>query len=312
MKLIFLGTPELAVPTLEKLHKEFTIIAVVTPPDKATGRSKKIIPCPIAEAAHNWGLPLFQPNKLDEVFIEELKALNADYFLTFAYGKIFPKDFLTITHKGGLNIHPSLLPAYRGASPLQQAILDGKKESGISLQKVALEVDSGDIIASVPFEILEKDDIISIEEKVSMLASDLATTSLKAITRLESCAIPQDETLASYCKKFVKQDGIIDWKQSAFAIFCQIRAFRKWPVATTTLDGKKLFIHEADYLDNGITNKNPGKVIAAGTQGLQIACGTGILSITTLQIQGKREMNVKDFLNGYRNMHEKVLGEELS
>jgi len=309
MKLIFLGTPQIAVKTLDALASHFDIVCVITATDKPVGRSGALEPSPVSEKALSLGLNCIKPEKLDHSVVTYLKSLDADYFVTFAYGKIFKPEFLTIAKSGGINIHPSLLPEYRGASPMQQAIADGKKKSGITVQKIVLEVDSGDVLDTVNFDINDDDDIVSVEKLVSELASELIVKVLKAMQAADICGVKQDESKAVYCRKIEKADGVIDWSDSAYTIFNAVRAYTSWPVCSTVVDGKKLNIVKASVIKLEDTGRaKPGTVLYA-EHGIVVQCGElSALKIVRLQLQGKNILDAKDFINGFRDLQGRVLG----
>lgn len=308
MKIIFFGTPELAVPTLKKISASHDVVAVVTQPDTLFGRKQILTPAPIAEAAKELGLTVLKPEKLTDEIREQLLKLNADLFVTFAYGKIFKAEFLKICPKGGVNIHPSLLPLYRGASPIQSALLNGESRSGISVQQIALEVDSGDILKCEDFSIQPDDDAVTIEEKVAVLASDLIESVLNEIENGTSTSTKQDSSKATFCRMISKNDGNIDWNTNVNSVFNKVRAFAKWPIASTMLDGKKLNIHKAGISNMENSGTPCGTVICADKKkGIHIQCADGVLEIKELQLAGKNKLKAVDFLNGYRNLAGKCL-----
>ena len=308
MKIIFFGTPELAIPVLKKISESHDVVMVVTQPDTLFGRKQILTPSPIAKTAEELGLSVLKPEKLTDEVRKQLQALNADLFVTFAYGKIFKAEFLKICPKGGINIHPSLLPLYRGASPIQSALLAGEERSGISIQQIALEVDSGDILKNEEFLISPDDNAITIEEKVAVQAADLIASVLAEIENGTSQSEKQDSSKATFCKMISKEDGNIDWNSDVNSIFNKIRAFAKWPTASTMLDGKKLNIHKAVISNLENSDAHAGTVICADKKnGIHIQCGNGVLEIKELQLAGKNKLKATDFLNGYRNLAGKSL-----
>lgn len=308
MKIIFFGTPELAIPTLKKISASHDVVMVVTQPDTLFGRKQILTPSPIAVAAEELKFPILKPEKLTDEVRVQLSNLNADLFVTFAYGKIFKAEFLKICPNGGINIHPSLLPLYRGASPIQSAILNGETRSGISVQKIALEVDSGDILKCEDFSIQPEDDAISIEKKVAIQACDLIESVLNEIEAGTSKCTEQDSSKATFCRMISKNDGNIDWNANVNSIFNKVRAFAKWPVASTILDGKKLNIHKADISNMENSGTPCGTVICANKQkGIHVQCADGVLEIKDLQLAGKNKLGAVDFLNGYRDLAGKCL-----
>lgn len=311
MKIIFFGTPLLAVPVLRKLKEQHDILTVVTQPDSPVGRKRILTPSPIAEFAEKNGLKIIKPEKLDADFIAYLTSLQADLFVTFAYGKIFKDEILTVTKMGGINVHPSLLPKFRGASPIQSAILNGEKKSGITIQKIALKVDCGKIIVSEKFEITEEDDAVSIEKLVAEKAVPLVEKALTLLEQNSNVGQEQDNEKASYCHIIKKEDGIINWQDSNISILNKIRAYIKWPIASTFLNTKRLNIYKAKISSlppPSNVKLFPGTIICADKKrGIHVLCGEGTLEIEVLQIAGKNKLNAAEFINGYQGLDGKIL-----
>lgn len=310
MKIIFLSTAEIAVETLYNLLKFHDLAAVVTQPDAPKGRSKKLEPSIIAEVAAQENILLFKPEKLDNDLIEELKKLNADIFVTFAYGVILRENFFSITKYGGINIHPSLLPLLRGPSPIQSAIMSGMSVSGITIQKVALKVDSGDILYQENFDILPEDDAITLEKKVSSLAGKAIIKVLSDFENNKLNPIKQNNKEATYCKLLKKEDGLINWNNDADTIINKIRACVKWPVAYTFIDNKRINIYKAticeDFLFEPYRDFENGKIVFTDKKhGLIVKTLDSLVRIELLQLSGKKIIGSKEFLNGYRNLEEK-------
>ena len=313
--------------TLNKIDKSHhKIVAVVTHNDKPHGRKHELIETPVAKEARNLSLPLFKTDKMDPELVSELKSLNADLFVVFAFGVIFKEDFLKSTRFGGINIHPSLLPQYRGASPLQKAILDGLKESGITIQTVDLKVDSGDIILQKKFNISDNDDIISLENKVSDISANMV---LDALEKYDLMFKKQDETLVSYCRMIKKEDGLIDWNNDAISINNKVRAFMKWPIAHSFINNKRINIYKSIPLTNAISisedlkmwrsedgvikigerksdNLKPGSLgLSDKHNGIIVKCGKGVLSIQELQVEGRKRVGWKEFIVGHLDINTK-------
>lgn len=300
MKLIFMGTPQIAVRTLEALAAEHDVVAVVTRSDKPVGRSKEPVPSPVAAAALRMGIDTYKPEVIDSGLIDSLKKYGADYFVTFAYGKILKQEFFDVALNGGLNIHPSMLPDLRGASPLQSALLAGYVKTGITIQKIVLKVDAGDIVAQKDLDINGMD-IIELEDYTSGAAAGYIVETLADIKNITP--IPQNESRATYCKMINKEDGLIDWDLESGAILNKIRAFADWPGAYTFLDGKKLTVYKAVQTECAGGMGGAGEVVSADAAGgLVVKCGRGALKIEVLQLEGKNRLGAREFLNGYRNM----------
>ena len=313
MKIIFLGSPQYAVSTLAALNHHHEIVAVITRHDKPVGRKKTMMETPISRYATEQGLTLFKPEKLTDDFVENLKALNPDIFVIFSYGKILKNNFLQLTPHEGLNIHPSLLPLYRGPSPVKAALLNGEVKTGISIQKVFAKVDTGDIYQKIELTINEQDDYNTIMKKVSELAPALIIDTLQKIETNTAKTETQDDNKASYCSLLKKQNGLINWQQSGCRIFNKIRALCKWPVAFTFLDNKRLLIYKGKYKESSQFSdaKNdksvPGQIILANKQdGIFIQTGKGVYIPEILQLETKKITDWKSFLAGHRDLEGKI------
>lgn len=312
MKIIFLGSPEIALDLFEAVSSHHEIVAVITQSDKALGRSKKLCPTPIALAAEAKGLKVYKVEKIGPELVEELKAFNADLFLTFAFGLILKKDFFTVTRLGGINVHPSMLPELRGPSPIQSAILNGLTRSGITIQQVALKVDSGNLLFQKEFDILPSDNTQTIEDLVRKLASEIIVPLLADIEADRALPSPQDEEKATYCRMIKKEDGLINWDEPTVNIINKIRAFVNWPHAYTFLEGKRLSIFSAkitpeELLDPAFDSLENGTVAAANKrQGIIVKTGDSYISLESLQLAGKKLLGYKDFMNGFRDLENKI------
>ncbi|HPO49477.1 MAG TPA: methionyl-tRNA formyltransferase, partial [Spirochaetota bacterium] len=283
---------------------------ILTQTDKPRGRSKTLVASDVAAVGDANNIKVYKSDKNTPELIDELKKLNADLFVVFAYGVILKNEFLEITKYGGINIHPSLLPLYRGASPMQSAILNGDKKSGITIQTVKLKVDSGDVLYQKEFDILDEDDIFSVENRVSAMSSEAILEFLDKFEKKEIKGVSQNENNITKCSMFKKEDGLIDWNESAKKNVNKIRAFAKWPVCFTFLDGKKLLIHKARIADE-INSKDfdkvsNGTIIEASSKGgIVVKTGDSFVSLLKLQIEGKKSLDYKDFLNGHKNLKDK-------
>lgn len=311
MRILYLGTAEIGLNVFQTLIDKFDVVGLLTQPDKPVKRSKDMIPSPVAVLAAKYQIKTFKAEKISEELIEELLKLKPDIFVTFAYGVILPKKFFDITPLGGINIHPSLLPDLRGPSPIQTAILKGKQKSGVTIQKIALKVDSGDIILQNDFDITEKDDSISIENKVIELSGKMIVEVIQNFENKKIVSYKQDESIATYCKMIKKEDGLIDWNVSGYEIFNKIRAFNKWPVAHTYLEGKQINLYKSSVIktmniSDFLNNKN-GEIVKADIKsGLFVKTKDCILSVEMLQSEGKKILDYKNFLNGQKTLKNKV------
>jgi methionyl-tRNA formyltransferase len=317
MRILFAGSPQFAVPSLESIARHFHICGVLTAPDKEAGRGRRVVPSMVKQKALSLHLKVFDPEKLDDRVIEEIKKEKPDILVVAAYGKIFKKNFLDIFPMGGVNIHPSLLPRHRGPSPIPATILAGDSETGVSVQRLALKMDTGTILLQVRTPVPEDATTLSLTEILSRLSAPAVQEVLTGIKNKTITETPQDEEAATYCKLIKKEQGRIDWNESAVLIERKIRAYFPWPLAYTTFKGFLLFITGAGVRDpsyDDSENKagnNTGTVTGVDKkQGILVCTGNGTLCISRLKLQTKREMNFKDFLNGHKDIINSRLGEE--
>ena len=308
MKIIFAGTPGIAVPSLKALAEHFEIAAVLTNPDRATGRGRKIIYSPVKEAALALGLKVLQPLKLDEEFINEVRDLDADLLAVIAFGRIFKKDFLQIFPLGGINLHPSMLPKYRGPSPLSEAIKNGDREIGITVQKLALKMDSGDILLQPSLDLDGTETTGSLTEKVSQVGAPLMVQAVEILESHKDAGFSQDDLKASFCKLIEKGEGLISWDKKADEIEREIRAYSPWPGSFTYYDDKKLNILEAEIFTGSVDDVQAGTVLALDkTNGIIIKTGDSAIAVKRLQLQSKKPMDYKSFINGNRDFVGSIL-----
>jgi methionyl-tRNA formyltransferase len=308
MRIIFAGTPEIAVPSLKALNEKFEICAVLTNPDRATGRGRKIVCSPIKEAALELGLKVLQPEKLDENFLEEVKALNPDLLAVIAFGRIFRKNLLDLFPMGGINLHPSLLPLYRGPSPISEAIKNGDEKTGISVQKLALKMDSGDILLQPELALDGSETTGSLTEKVSLLGAPLMVEAVDLLIKDRNAGSPQNDDDATFCKLIQKDDGIILWDKTSAVLEREIRAFSPWPGSFCYYGEKKLNILEARIYETPVDDVSPGTVLSLDKKsGIIIKTGDSALAVTRLQLQSKKPMDYKSFMNGNREFAGSIL-----
>jgi methionyl-tRNA formyltransferase len=297
LRLIFAGTPKFAAAALRALiDSPHDIIAVYTQPDRPAGRGRKLTPSPVKQLAQQHGLPVFQPKSLKKPeTLEQLRALDADVMVVAAYGLLLPPEALGVPHCGCLNIHASLLPRWRGAAPIQRAILAGDTETGITIMQMDKGLDTGPMLLKLNCPIGQDDTAASLHDRLAELGAKAIITALDQLSTL--AAIPQNESAATYAAKLTKQEAAIDWHRPAEELARQVRAFNPWPVAQTGAKGETLRIWAAQSLaDNA--NAPPGTVINCDKEGIDIACGQGILRLTRLQSAGSKPMDVAAFLNG--------------
>ena len=296
MNIVFMGTPDFAVPTLEKLaHSEHNILAVYTQPDKPVGRKQVLTPPDVKVCAEKYGIPVCQPTTLrDENSYKELKVLNPDVIVVVAYGKILPKEILDLPRYGCVNVHGSLLPKYRGASPIQSAVLNGDKISGITTMYMGVGLDTGDILLQSETEIGENETSAELFDRLAVMGADLLLETLTALGNGTVKPIKQDDSLATHTAKITKDLCPIDWSKPNTEVHNKVRGLQTWPVATSTVNGKDIKIHSTLLCDK---NGEAGEIIS--TEPLTVACGSGSVVIKELQLSGKKRMDSKSFLLGH-------------
>jgi methionyl-tRNA formyltransferase len=296
-----MGTPDFSVPALEALKEAgHEILAVVTQPDKPKGRGKEIQMTPVKEKAMEYHIPVYQPVKArDPEFVKILSDLEPELIVVIAFGQILPKAILDIPKYGCVNIHASLLPKYRGASPIQYAVINGEKESGVTIMMMAETLDTGDMLDQEAIALDKKETFGSLHDKLSSLGSRLI---LKTIIKLEegtAVRTPQDDLKTCYVGMIKKSMGDIDWSMDAVSIERLIRGLNPWPSAYTVWNGKVMKLWEAEVVDKEYEGAY-GQVVEAGRDSLVIKTGKGSLSIRKLQLQGKKCMEIDAFLRGYQ------------
>jgi len=303
-----MGTPEFARIILERLHKEgYPIIAVLAQPDKPAGRGKKLHSSPVALYAREQGLALYQPFKVRDLeVVDEIVRLSPDYIVVAAYGKILPVDILDASKKETLNVHASLLPEYRGAAPINYALLKGKDKTGISIIRLIKEMDAGPVFLTKEINIDKDDDAITLTDKLARLGAETIVEALKKIHAQELKPTEQDADKATFSPKLTRELSPIDWKRSALEITNQIRALLPWPVACTTIDGKVLKIYTASVLEQK-SQASPGTLTHIAASGWTVATGSTDMLIKEVQLEGKKRMNAFDLANGLRLQPGKVL-----
>jgi len=297
--LIFMGTPDFAVPSLKALFKSnYNVLMVVTQPDRPKGRGRKVIPPPVKEAAQSFGYDVIQPVSIkDKDFFDTIVRLKPDIFIVVAYGHILPKNILAIPKTGVINLHASLLPKYRGSAPIQWAIINGEKETGVTTMLMDEGMDTGDILLSSKVKITKVDTSATLHDRLSVLGADLLIKTLESFENNDINPIAQDHTNATYAPLLKKGDGRIVWKKNAEHIASFIRGVTPWPGAFTFQDNKRLKIFSAKSVSVEV-NDAPGTVIKAFPDELRIATGKGVLSVTEIQGASGKRLLIKDFLMG--------------
>lgn len=302
MRIVFMGTPDFASASLKKLIDEkFDVVGVFTQPDKPKGRGMELCASPVKELALENGLPVFQPVKMrDGTALAQIKALEPDILVVVAYGRILPDDILAVPKYGAINVHGSLLPKYRGAAPIQWAVLNGDKITGVTTMYLASEMDTGDIIYTAETEIGEYETSGELFDRLKDMGAELLVKTLRDIDAGIAPRAPQDHSKASYVTMLDKSICPIDWNKTPREVLKHIYGLQPWPVATMELEGKTVRVFAAKYTD-GKTEKVPGAVVSTDKGGLQIACADGeTLLITELQAPGKKRMGAEDYLRGHQ------------
>lgn len=302
MRIVFMGTPDFASASLKKLIDErFDVVGVFTQPDKPKGRGMELCASPVKELALENGLPVFQPVKMrDGTAHAQIKALEPDILVVVAYGRILPDDILAVPKYGAINVHGSLLPKYRGAAPIQWAVLNGDKITGVTTMYLASEMDTGDIIYTAETEIGEYETSGELFDRLKDMGAELLVKTLRDIDAGIAPRTPQDHSKASYVTMLDKSICPIDWNKTPREVLKHIYGLQPWPVATMELEGKTVRVFAAKYTD-GKTEKVPGAVVSTDKGGLEIACAGGeTMLITELQAPGKKRMGAEDYLRGHQ------------
>lgn len=300
MKIIFMGTPDYAAAALEALLEAgHEVTAVVTQPDRAKGRSGQVQCTPVKECAVRHGIAVLQPVRVKAPeAVEELKKYEADVYVVAAFGQILSKEILALPRFGCVNIHASLLPKYRGAAPINQCIIDGEQETGVTIMQMDAGIDTGDILTQKKVIIEDKETAETLFDKLSQAGAALIVETLPMIERGEITPVKQDESLAGYVKMMDKSRGKIDWASDAVSIERLVRGLNPWPSAYTSCQGKTVKIWRSDAVAAVEAAQQPGTIVSVGKDFFDVACGSGNLRIYELQLEGKKRMDTKSFLLG--------------
>ncbi|MBM7571773.1 methionyl-tRNA formyltransferase [Aquibacillus albus] len=297
-RIVFMGTPDFAVPVLQQLMKDnFDVVLVVTQPDRQKGRKRTLTPPPVKEEAEKHGIPVFQPEKIknEYSFVLEYKP---DLIVTAAFGQILPKELLEAPPFGCINVHASLLPELRGGAPIHYAILQGKKETGVTIMYMVEQLDAGDIISQKKVRINEQDHVGTLHDKLAEAGAELLHTTLPDLFDNNIKRIKQQDKLATYAYNIKREQEEINWEQTSAQVYNHIRGLHPWPVAFTKLDGQTLKVWWGEQVGDTFPS-NPGEIVKVEENGFIVACGDqrGI-RITSLQPSGKKRMSSEDFLRG--------------
>ena len=300
MRILFMGTPEFAVASLKRLVEDgHEICGVITQPDKPKNRGHKMQPTPVKEYALSQGLEVYQPLKAkDGEAMGIVESLKPELIVVAAYGKVLPEELLNYPKYGSINVHSSLLPAYRGAAPINWAILDGVEETGVTIMYMAKELDAGDIILQKTTAIGEDEDSLALTTRLAELGAEALSEAVVALANGTATRTPQEHEKHTYASMLSRELSPIDWKRSAREINCQVRGLIPWPCASTELAGTKFKVYQTRV--GGETGKEAGTILSAGKQGIEVACGDGrSLWITELQAEGGKRMAAGAYLLGH-------------
>jgi len=308
IRLIFIGTAEFGIPSFTILMNDpqFEIILAITQPDKPAGRKQLLYPSPIKLTAQKYKIPLVQPRKIMDL-IEDIRRRRPDIVLVIAYSQLIPESILNLPRYGCLNLHASLLPKYRGAAPIQAAIFNRDEKTGLTVIKMDKNLDTGPILAQVTVPIDKHDNGETLYDKLAEVGSKLLPNTIKNYLSGEIMPVPQDKASASYAKRIVKSDGLVDWHKPAEAIEAFVRAMTPWPLAWTWWKGKQVKIIEVQPKPIEIDLYKPGKTFIYN-RGLAIQCGKNALIIRRLQLEGKNILSSQEFLNGHKDFVGSILG----
>ncbi len=306
MRILFLGTPDFAVAALERIvGTDNEVVGVVTQPDRKRNRGEVSF-CPVKQFAVERGIKVYQYESIRKEGVEDIKAINPDIMITCAFGQIISQEILDIPKYGVINIHASLLPKYRGSSPIQWCLVNGESKTGVTIMRTALAVDSGDILLQKEIDILPQENAGELFDRLAVLGGEAIVEALEIIKDGKAVYTPQDESKATHYPMISKEDGRIDWSKSAREIFNKMRGFTPWPSAFTTLDGKLFKILKCVEADKKFDAK-VGEVIVEDKRAF-VVCGDGVVELLQVQLEGKKAMPVSDFLLGGKLKTGVVLG----
>lgn len=305
-----MGTPEFAVPSLDMLLKEgYDVVAVVTQPDKPKGRGNKMALPPVKEYALEHGIEVLQPEKVKtEEFSDIIRKINPDLLVTAAYGKILPKSVLDIPQYGCINVHGSLLPKYRGAAPIQWAIINGEEKTGITTMFTDVGMDTGDMLLKGELEITKDMTAGELHDQLSLLGAEVLKKTIERLKERTIEKIPQSDTEATYASMMKKDTGLIDWAKSSREVHNLIRGTNPWPGAFTYYKGEKMKIWITSVLSGDKHDLKPGTICKVSRDGIDVACGQGKLNIKEVQFECCRRMCVEDYICGHKMDEGEILG----
>lgn len=308
MKVLFMGTPDFAVPVLEELIKNHQVVAVVSQPDKPKGRGKKLQPTPVKAVAETNNIPVYQPARIkDEEFVNILKDIDADIYVVVAYGQILSQEILDIPKYGCVNVHGSLLPKYRGAAPIQWSIINGEEKTGVTIMYMVKALDAGDMILKEEISIEPNDTYETLHDKMAPVGAKALIKALDLIENGEEKAEKQDDSLSCYASMITRDMGQIDWTKTSEEIKNKVRGFNPVPAAFTNYDDEVLKIFNVDIL-NGHNNGAAGEVLGIDKKkGFVVKTGNGAVMVTEIQAKGSKRMNCADYMRGHDIIIGKIL-----
>lgn len=305
VRIVFMGTPDFAVPVFKALAENYNVVAVVTQPDKKVGRKQVLTPSPIKKASAEFNIPVLQPVRIKDEYEDVLKY-KPDMIITCAYGQIIPKLLLDYPKYKCINVHASLLPKLRGGAPIHHAIMDGYDKTGITIMYMDTKMDTGDIISKSETDITKDDTLGSLHDRLSEMGKDLLLETLPNIIKGNIKRVKQDESEATYGYNITKEDEKIDFNKSNIEVDNKVRALNPTPGAYTTLNGKRLKVYDVRLSDRYYANTKPGTIVGFEKDGIRVVAGNKEVILTDIAIEGKKRCLVKDYLNGIDK--EKLLG----
>jgi len=307
--ILFMGTPEFALPSLEKLvRNDYEIAAVVTQPDRPKGRGKQLVAPSVKVAAERYNIPVLQPPKIkDPAFLETLKQLRPDLIVVAAFGQILPKDVLDFPPLGCINVHPSLLPRYRGAAPLNWTLIYGERRTGVTIMYMDEGLDTGDILLQEETPVAPEETFGHLHDRLALMGADLLLQTIQLLEAHQASRRPQENSLSCYAPMLKKEDGLIRWEAEVSTIVNRIRGLSPTPAAYTFLDGKTLKIFGAAGAEAPVSGQ-PGRIGKLTADGLQVTAKNGYVLLKDIQMENRKRMNVSDFLRGYKLSPDTVLG----
>ena len=306
LRVVFMGTPDFAVPVLEKLILNTKVVLVVSQPDKCVGRKRELVPTPIKKKALEYNIPVFQPEKV-KLDYEEIALARPDIIITCAYGQIIPKVLLDLPRLGCINVHASLLPYLRGGAPLHHAIIDGYKETGVTIMYMDESMDTGDIISSITYHLKDTDTVGTVHDNLMEMGANLLMETLPSIIKGTNKRIKQDNSKATYAYNISRSDEHLDFSGSGLLVEKKVRGLNPWPLANTLFDDEEIKIISGYFVKGSSV---PKKINVVTKDSLGIGCSDGIYYVTALKPSGKKVMDIKSYLNGMDK--DKLLAKKIS